>query len=126
MGERELGDISSQHKVAENRKTEEHIYAAMSKSLGIPLPTRAERMKIHHADKRSRQGEVWSGYGDTCLQHEYPIRDRESERLTKFYARKYPPSDQIRTRSRAVAEFVRRFHEYKKLITKETHVKNSN
>lgn len=116
MAEVVTNDVVSPYKNAELRAVEEQIYEAMSKHQGVRLPTKHERAEIKHADRRSRQGEIHTGVGDAGLKREYPVRDKEAERITLRYARKYPAADCIRKNGRAVREFTKRYHAYKKLM----------
>jgi hypothetical protein len=110
-----LSDIPSPYKNRELRQLELRIFAEMSKHLKLRLPTKHEHIEIKHADRRARQGEIWSGVGDRSLRPDYPVRDREAERLTVRYARRFKPADCIRKNGAAVKEYCRRWEAYKKL-----------
>lgn len=98
-------DVVSVYKNTEFRHVEVAIYESMAKHQGVRLPTRREHAAVKHSDIRSRQGEIHSGVGDISLKSEYPVRDREAEKITLRYHRKFPASDCLRRNGRAVAEF---------------------
>jgi hypothetical protein len=109
-------DVVSVYKNTEFRQVEEAIFESMAKFQGVRVPTRRERAAVKHSDIRSRQGEIHTGVGDRSLKPEYPVRDREAEKITRHYHRKYPPSDCLRRNGRAVAEFCRRYKVYRALM----------
>ena len=113
-----LSDIPSPYKDAAIRKLEQKIYAAMSEYQGVRLPTKHEHLEIKGADRRSRNAEIHTGLGDKLLRKEYPLRDRAVERLSLKYAKKYPPSDCIKSDGRAVKEFCKRYAAYRAMMDK--------
>ena len=112
--ERQTGDVNTNFKSAEMRHAEDRLLDEAYDRLEIPRMTHAGHRAVKVADIRSRAGEIWSGVGDTALRKTYPTRDREAERLTLKYFRKYKPADTINPKGRAVKEFCRRFKAYKK------------
>lgn len=116
QSEAHTSDVVTTFKNCEFRRREHALQMEMLKGQGIAPPTRHAHHRIKHADLRARNAEIWSGVGDTRLRDEFPVGDSEAEKLTLKYNRKYPARDQINSKGQAVAEFVKRFEQYKKEI----------
>lgn len=80
----------------------------------VAYPTKVERIEVKAADTRAKHGECHT-VGTRILRTIYPV-DIDAQYLTQQYAKKYPVDDLVLADGKAVKEFIRRYHEYKRLL----------
>lgn len=109
------GDRPKPAKTDEDSRREEELLIKLYQSLDVPFPTDYQRTLVHEADQRVLHGEVYT-VGTQALQQIYP-RDPEAEDIVLHYMNEYTYADCLEAGGRCPIEFMKRFREYKNLIT---------
>jgi len=109
------GDIPKPAKSKELEDFEDKLLAVIYKGLDVSLPSPLEWDAVKVADKKALRGEVYT-VGTQALQQVYP-RCPEAEELVHVYLDKYTYADCLEASGRVPIEFMRRFHQYKNLIS---------
>lgn len=116
-GESVINDIPTPFKVSAMRELEARIYARILRDWDIPYPEKYIQAEVHKADCEALLGEIWTN-GPPRLRElkQFKKRSQRAEKLVRFYQKRYPPSDTINSRGKAVREFILRFEKYKSQI----------
>ena len=109
-----INDIPKPFKIPAMAELEARMYSRILRDWDIPYPEKHVLIKVHAADYEALLGEVWTN-GPPSLKKlaEFKRRSKRAEKLVRYYQRKYPFNDAVRTNSKAVKEFVSRFKKYK-------------
>jgi hypothetical protein len=110
------GDAPKPTKTDASEAFEQQLLLDIYHSLGFTPPTATQHRLIKVADKLAQRGEVWT-VGTQALQ---PERERypKAEELTLHYVEKYGYAECLDAGGLAQMEFMRRFREYSKYLTK--------
>lgn len=115
-----INDIPTPFKISAMRELEGKMYSRTLCDWDIEYPDKHTLVEVHAADYEALLGEVWT-IGPPGLRSlkQFKKRSHRAEKLVKYYQKKYPPHDTIKSTGRAVKEFVARFKKYKSQIEKE-------
>jgi hypothetical protein len=112
-----INDVPKPFKIPTIEELEARMYSRTLRDWKIPYPEKDYLVKVHTADFEALLGEVRTLAPPGLKQmKKYQRRVRKAEQLVKYYHKKYPPSDTIRSNGRAVKEFIRRYKELVKGI----------
>jgi len=106
-----IGDIPSPWKPDEMRKLEGILFDQLLHSLGVSLPSAAERAEIKRADIEALRGEAWT-VGPPGLTVEFPERSERAERLVNKYVAEFGIGECLWPEGKGVQEFLARFEVY--------------
>ena len=109
------GDIPKPSKTDEIETFEDELLHKFYAALGLTYPTGREWAQVKQVDKRVLHGEVYT-VGTQALQAIYP-RDPEAEDVVMKYVNMYTYADCLEAGGRAPIELMKRFRQYKDLIT---------
>lgn len=112
-----ISDIPTPFKISPMKELEDKMYSRVLRDWNIPYPEKHILIQVHQADVEALVGEVWTDGPPTLRKlKQFKKRSKRAERLVRLYQKKYPPSDTIKVRGRAVREFIDRFKSYKLLL----------
>ncbi len=110
-----INDVPKPFKIPTIEELEARMYSRTLKDWKIPYPSKEILIQVHQADVGALLGEVRTiAPKGLARLKKYRKRIYKAERLIRYYQKKYPPSDTIKSNGRAVKEFMRRY----KLLTK--------
>ncbi len=110
-----INDVPTPFKIPTMKELEARMYNRILRDWKLPHPEKYVLLQVHQADFDALLGEIWT-IGPPGLRNlkQFRNRNRKAEKLVKYYQKKYPPSDTVRSNGRAVKEFIRRYSEYRK------------
>jgi len=108
------GDVPKPAKTEAISEFEEEILVSIYKSVDVRFPDQWMRDAIKREDRKALRGEVYT-VGTSALR-QFHERCFEAEDLVLKYHYKYDYYDMLSPRGAVQAEFVRRFHYYKRLL----------
>jgi hypothetical protein len=109
-----INDIPKPFKIAAIEELEARMYTRIRRDWDISFPEKHVLASVHAADYEALLGEIWT-IGPPLLRQlkQFKKRSRRAERLVKYYIKKYPASDTVKSTGRAVKEFINRYKKYK-------------
>lgn len=112
-----ISDIPKPFKIPSMEELEARMYSRILRDWEIEFPEKHVLVQVHQADYEALLGEVWTiGPPKLRTLRMFKKRSKRAEKLVRFYQKKYPPHDSIRSDGRAVKEFIARYKQYKTLL----------
>lgn len=112
-----INDVPKPFKIPSMEELEARMYSRIIRDWDVDYPEKHTLVQVHQADYEALLGEVWtiapSGLKTLKI---FRKRSKRAEKLIRFYQKKYPPRDTIRSDGRAVKEFINRYKQYKLLL----------